>query len=82
MLWQQYVRKWKSENFRSKIEIQRYAIDRCVEGGLIFSTVQKFMERMKVRGLEKVFRRALLIIRERFENDMLGIDATGYSTEY
>ncbi|MGC8700445.1 MAG: transposase [Thermoplasmata archaeon] len=47
-----------------------------------YTTVQKFMERMKVRGLEKVFRKALLIIRERFENDMLGIDATGYSTEY
>ncbi|MGC9124017.1 MAG: hypothetical protein ACP5IB_08140 [Thermoplasmata archaeon] len=47
-----------------------------------YTTVQKFMERMKVRGLEKLFRKALLIIRERFENDMLGIDATGYSTEY
>jgi len=49
---------------------------------LHYTTVQKFMERMKVRDLEYVFRKALLIIRERFENDKLGIDATGYSTEY
>ena len=39
MLWQQYVRKGKSEEFKSKIEMQKYAIDRCVEGGLKFSTV-------------------------------------------
>ncbi|MGC9175806.1 MAG: transposase [Thermoplasmata archaeon] len=37
---------------------------------------------MKLRGLERVFRKAILIIRKRFENEMLGIDATGYSTEY
>ncbi|MGB9815955.1 MAG: transposase, partial [Thermoplasmata archaeon] len=39
MLWQQYVRKGKSEEFKSKIEMQKYAIDRCVEGGLKFSIV-------------------------------------------
>ncbi|MGC8726363.1 MAG: hypothetical protein ACP5RS_07330 [Thermoplasmata archaeon] len=39
MIWQQYVRKGKVEDFKSKIDMQKYAIERCVEGGLRFSVV-------------------------------------------
>ncbi|MGC8496702.1 MAG: transposase, partial [Thermoplasmata archaeon] len=39
MLWQQYLRKGKTKNFKSKIEMQKEAIGRCVEGGLKFSTL-------------------------------------------
>jgi len=39
------------------------------------------MKRMKVKGLEYVFRKALSMFKM-FENEMQGIDSTGYSTEY
>ncbi|MGC8672628.1 MAG: hypothetical protein ACP5TO_03880 [Thermoplasmata archaeon] len=40
-----------------------------------YTTVQKFMERMKLKGLEYVFRKALLIIKKKFD-----ISLFGYST--
>jgi len=40
------------------------------------------MKRMKVKGLEYVFRKALSMFKKMFENEMLGINSTDYSTEY
>ena len=40
------------------------------------------MDGMKVKGLEYVFRKTLLIIKKKFENEMIGIDATGYHSHY
>ena len=39
LLWQQYIRKGKAENFKSKIDMQKEAIEKCIESGLNFSVV-------------------------------------------
>ncbi|MFP3318865.1 MAG: transposase [Thermoplasmata archaeon] len=39
LIWQQYIRKGKAENFKSKIDMQKEAIEKCIEAGLNFSAV-------------------------------------------
>jgi len=39
LIWQQYIRKGKAENSKSKIEMQKEAIEKCIEASLNFSVL-------------------------------------------
>jgi hypothetical protein len=39
LIWQQYIGKGKAENFKSNIEMQKEAIEKCIEAGLNFTAV-------------------------------------------